>query len=86
MIVFKNCTNDIISRIDCFFVSFNEISDNLYLDFNGIVHKCSHADEDSPLIARTEKEIMFAVFGYIERLFSIAKPKKVLFIAIDGKF
>jgi 5'-3' exoribonuclease 2 len=56
------------------------------LDFNGIIQKCSHADEDTPLVAKTEKEIIFAVFGHIERLFSIAKPQKVLFIAVDGIF
>jgi len=59
--------------------------DNLYLDFNGIVHKCSHSDEETSSVERSEKEIMFAVFGCIERIFGVVKPKKLLYIAVDGK-
>ena len=48
----------------------------------GIVHACSHNDDDS--IVRTEDEMMVAVFAYIEKLLAVAMPSKLLMIAIDG--
>jgi 5'-3' exoribonuclease 2 len=53
---------------------------NLYLDFNGIVHACSHP-EDKPSPA-TESEMMMEIFKYTERVVNMARPRRLLLIAI----
>jgi len=57
-----------------------EECDNLYLDMNGIVHPCSHP-EDKPAPA-TEEEMMIEIFKYTERVFNMARPRKILMIAV----
>ncbi|KAK9467515.1 XRN 5'-3' exonuclease N-terminus-domain-containing protein [Lipomyces arxii] len=56
--------------------------DNLYLDMNGIVHPCSHPENRPP--PETEDEMMLEVFKYTDRVVSMARPRKVLMIAVDG--
>ncbi|CAK9827029.1 5'-3' exoribonuclease 1 [Anthophora retusa] len=57
--------------------------DNLYLDVNGIIHTCSHPD-DNVLFRIAEKNIFENIFCYIELLFRMIQPQKLFFIAVDG--
>eukprot|EP01102_Stenamoeba_stenopodia_P023161 TRINITY_DN9890_c0_g1_i1.p1 TRINITY_DN9890_c0_g1~~TRINITY_DN9890_c0_g1_i1.p1 ORF type:complete len:344 (+),score=80.81 TRINITY_DN9890_c0_g1_i1:117-1148(+) len=59
------------------------IYDSFFIDLNGIIHQCAgSSDPFAP--AKSEKEIMLAVFNYIDTLVSIVKPTKLLYIAVDG--
>nr|CAB3267808.1 5'-3' exoribonuclease 1 [Phallusia mammillata] len=58
--------------------------DNLYLDMNGIIHTCSHPNDDDPHFRITEEQIFQDIFRYIEVLFRIIRPQKTFFMAVDG--
>lgn len=49
---------------------------------NGIVHPCTHP-EGRPA-PETEEEMMVEIFRYTERVVNMARPRKVLMMAIDG--
>lgn len=58
--------------------------DNLYLDMNGIIHNCSHPNDDDIHFRISEEEIFANIFAYIENLYNLIKPQKVFFMAVDG--
>ena len=56
--------------------------DNLYFDMNGIIHPCAHPDDrDSPT---SLAEMFNAIFDYCDKLIRIIKPRKLIYMAIDG--
>ncbi|KAK6634904.1 hypothetical protein RUM44_000151 [Polyplax serrata] len=58
--------------------------DNFYLDMNGIIHQCSHPNDVDVSFTITEEKIFNSIFLYVEVLFNMIKPRKLLFLAVDG--
>lgn len=57
--------------------------DALYLDMNGIIHNCTHGNDPGSKL--TEEEMVLRIFQYLDKLFSIVQPQKLLFMAVDGE-
>jgi 5'-3' exoribonuclease 2 len=56
--------------------------DNLYLDMNGIIHPATRPEVgDAPA---TEEEMYVAICNYIDRVMNIVRPRKLLYMAVDG--
>ena len=60
--------------------------DNLYLDMNGIIHICSHPNDDDPHFRISEEKIFQDIFHYIEFLFRMVQPRKVNIICPTHHF
>lgn len=48
-----------------------------------VTWKWNHSSVHRPA-PKNEDEMMVAIFEYIDRLFNIVRPRKVLYMAIDG--
>ncbi|RYG67184.1 hypothetical protein EON64_08025 [archaeon] len=58
-------------------------TDYFYLDMNGIIHSCTHANHDS-LITTSEQAMFDRIFAYTDRLYKLVRPRKQMFLAVDG--
>lgn len=56
--------------------------DNLYIDMNGIIHPASHPEEGPQ--PTCEEEMYENVCAYVDRLFRAMRPRRLLYLAIDG--
>jgi 5'-3' exoribonuclease 1 len=64
-------------------VSKNGIFHCLYLDFNGIIHACTHPSLKL-LLNVSEEEMFQEMIIFIDYLMMVIHPEKLLYIAIDG--
>lgn len=55
--------------------------DNLYLDMNGIIHHHSHPENGAQ---PSTEEMKVGVWEEIDRHFNIVRPRKLLYLALDG--
>ena len=56
--------------------------DNFYLDMNGIVHNCSHAEGLDKIFLYVL--ILLYYCSYLDRLFELVRPRKLVYMAVDG--
>ncbi|KAK7199892.1 5'-3' exoribonuclease D [Novymonas esmeraldas] len=57
--------------------------DNFYVDMNGLIHPCCH--DTAPLPEpETEEEMFERMFGQLDLLVRVVRPKKCLVLCIDG--
>ncbi|CCW61124.1 unnamed protein product [Phytomonas sp. EM1] len=75
-------------RYPSIITSFKEhppLVDNFYIDFNGIIHNCTHSNDVDPMLkSPSEKKMIQLMFVYLEKLFVAVQPRKCFFIAVDG--
>jgi len=56
--------------------------DNVYIDFNGLVHNATHpADRPPPA---NQEESLLEIFRQIDRIVLAARPRRLLYLALDG--
>jgi 5'-3' exonuclease len=58
--------------------------DNLYLDMNGIIHRCTHPNETMISESLSKKDMFLNIFKYIDEIIHIVCPTKIIYLAIDG--
>ena len=59
--------------------------DCMYLDLNGVLHGCTHPNDDGASRTLPEKDVVLSMFKYIDRLITtIVRPKKIIYMALDG--
>jgi len=58
--------------------------DNFYLDMNGIIHPCTHGNSEDGFVYLDETAMFKKIFLYVDRLYKLVQPSKVLYLAVDG--
>lgn len=58
--------------------------DAFYLDMNGIIHTCTHGDDLAFGEQLNEEQMFRRILQYTDRLVSLVRPRKLLYLAIDG--
>lgn len=51
---------------------------------NGIIHPCTHPQNQEMPVPLTYEEMFNNIFSYIDRIMNLVRPKKLLYMAIDG--
>ena len=82
--IMENCICSIEEKYDDFNEpNKNEIHyDNFYIDMNGLIHPCFHPlDRQAP---ETLAKMMEMLCRYLDYLIDIVRPRKLLYMAVDG--
>ncbi|CAB9514453.1 5'-3' exoribonuclease [Seminavis robusta] len=58
--------------------------DSFYLDMNGIIHPCTHGNAEGEIIILDETAMFKKIFLYVDRLYKLVQPDKLLYLAVDG--
>ena len=58
--------------------------DNFYLDMNGIIHPATHGNNNDEIIVLDETAMFKKIFLYVDRIYKLVQPRKVLYLAVDG--
>jgi 5'-3' exoribonuclease 1 len=58
--------------------------DTFYLDMNGIIHPATHGNNEDEIIVLDETAMFKKIFLYVDRMYKLVKPNKVLYLAVDG--
>ena len=58
--------------------------DNFYLDANGILHKSTHGDGPEDILGGQDGDMFIRMCSYIDNIVQLVRPKRLLYIAIDG--
>lgn len=61
----------------------SEWVDNLYLDMNGIIHQCTHAN-DGELVQSSMKEQFIRIFQFTDKVCKLVRPRRLIYLAVDG--
>lgn len=48
----------------------------------GLIHPCTHPEDREP--PESEEQMMVDIFKYIDRIFSIVRPRRLIYLAVDG--
>ncbi|ELP92037.1 5'-_3' exoribonuclease, putative [Entamoeba invadens IP1] len=56
--------------------------DTFFIDFNGIVHNCSHPAHDVAPVS--EAELFDRIFAQLDHYINYVRPRKLVYIAVDG--
>ena len=57
---------------------------NLYMDLNGVIHNATHGNDEAVSYAKDPVAVASQVFAYVERVFAVVHPSRLLYIAVDG--
>jgi 5'-3' exoribonuclease 2 len=50
---------------------------------NGIIHPCAHPQNGGPQ-PKSEQEIFDNIYAYTDKIIRLARPRKLIYFAIDG--
>lgn len=73
----------VLNSVEEGFKSESTKIDKFYLDMNGIIHACTHSNQKE-LVPLNEQEMFLRIFAFTDRLYKLVRPRKLLFLAIDG--
>jgi 5'-3' exoribonuclease 2 len=62
----------------------NPVIDNFYIDMNGLIHPSCNPKGENIKIPTNFEEQCENIYEYIDKLMNIVRPKKTLYLAIDG--
>ena len=58
--------------------------DCLYIDMNGVIHPCTHGNNQDEIVVLDETAMLKKIFLYVDRLYKLVRPSTVLYLAVDG--